>query len=198
MHLFYTALSIFRKVGFLLIILAGLGVSTGHAWAGAVEDFSATIKGFSDKPRPFPEKFVVFDFNDRQSSLVFGKGQPWRLINFWAVWCMPCILELPSIKGLQDKVKQAERFKILFISADMPATGAALKYLIKQKNLPEIESFYVKDFYMWQSFDMTGLPTTLLVNPEGQIVYTFTGGADWQSPKALAFFKAVLPPGVFP
>jgi thiol-disulfide isomerase/thioredoxin len=197
MSQFYTWLSTLRK-GAILTLMLLIFTSAAQAGVGPIDNFAATLDGFSAEAKPFPEKIVLFDFKDQSSSLTFGPGQPWRLINFWAVWCAPCIAELPSLKKLQDRVRDVPGLKVLLVSSDMPANGAALKYLIKQKNLPDIDAYYVKDFFIWQSFDMKGLPTTILVNPEGQIIYTFTGDADWDSAEALAFFKAVLPPSTLP
>ena len=160
----------------------------------AIKNFTASFNDVSDKPRPFPDKFEMFDFSDQKSTIAFGPDQPWRLINFWAAWCPPCIAELPSLKALQAKSKLMKGFKVILLSADMPASGAALKYLIGQKNIPMFDAYYLKDFNLWESFDVSGLPTTIIVNPQGQIVYTLAGDADWDSPDAMAFFRTVLPP----
>lgn len=194
---FYTWLLVLRKAAIRILALLFFA-GPALAGTGPIDNFTATLDGFSAEARPFPEKIVLFDSKDRPSSLVFGPDQPWRLINFWAVWCAPCIVELPSLKKLQDRVRDVPGFQVLLVSSDMPANGAALKYLIQQKNLPDIDAYYVKDFFIWQSFDMKGLPTTILVNPQGLIIYTFTGDADWDSAEALAFFKAVLPPSTLP
>jgi thiol-disulfide isomerase/thioredoxin len=160
----------------------------------AVRNFTSGFDAFSDKPRPFPDKFEMFDFSDQKATIAFGPDQPWRLINFWAAWCPPCIAELPSLKALQTKSKLMKGFKVVLLSADMPVSGAALKYLLGQKNIPMFEAYYLKDFNLWESFDVSGLPTTILVTPQGQIVYTFTGDADWNSQDSMAFLRAVLPP----
>ena len=72
----------------------------------AIKNFTASLDTFSDKAHPFPDKVELFDFTDKKLALAFGKDQPWRLINFWADWCPPCIEELPSLKALQDKSKK--------------------------------------------------------------------------------------------
>ncbi len=183
-------------------ILAFWGVMTGVALAGeakpAVNAFLAGFNKVSDKPRPFPDKLELFDFDDKQSGVTFGKHEPWRLVNFWAVWCPPCISELPSLKALQDKTKTSKTFQVMIVSDDMPPSGKTLKYVIHKNNLPEVDSYYVKNFDVSRRFEIEGLPTTFLVSPEGKIIYSFTGDAKWDSPQALAFFAKVLPPGTIP
>jgi hypothetical protein len=39
-----------------------------------------------------------------------------------------------------------------------------------------------------------GLPVTVLINPEGQEVARLLGGAEWDSPEALAVLAAVMAP----
>jgi thiol-disulfide isomerase/thioredoxin len=157
--------------------------------ADPVKDFVANFDKTSDTVKPFPSKLELFDFEDKRSALIFGKKQPWRLVNFWAVWCPPCIAELPSLKALQDKTRDSKDFQVVLVSDDMPPSGKTLKYVMKKNNLPDAVSYYVKDFGVTERFGIEGLPTTLLVSPTGKIVYTFVGDGKWDGPEAAAFFK---------
>jgi thiol-disulfide isomerase/thioredoxin len=174
-----------------LLAFLCLAAVPGQARADAVTAFTAGFDKTSDKVKPFPAKLELFDFADKQSALTFGKGQPWRLVNFWAVWCPPCIMELPSLKALQDKTKGSKDFQVVLVSDDMPPSGKTLKYVMKKNNLPDADSYYVKDFEVSDRFGIEGLPTTFLVSPEGKIVYTFVGDGKWDSPEAAAFFQKI-------
>lgn len=154
--------------------------------------FGATFRIFSDEMRGFPEEFTLYDAQNRESKLEFGEGAPWRLINFWATWCAPCIVEMPSLKALQDRMAGREDIEILLVSADLPDDAAALEKLMKRQKMPDITYHYVKDMYLWQRFEMQALPSTYLVSPRGLITYGFGGEADWASPKAAAFFDHVI------
>ncbi len=197
-HQLYTTVFRCGQYGLFIFALALLPVYHVHAATDAVKAFTGRMDGFSAVSKPFPEKFEVFDLNDNKITLAFGKDQPWRLINFWAGWCAPCVAEMPTLKALQDKTKNLKTFKVILVSADMPVKGEALKYMIKKQNLPDVDAVYSKDFYLWQTFELEGIPTTLLVSPEGKIAYTMIGDADWDSKESDAFFKAVLPASTFP
>ncbi len=190
----YTTLS--RLIQYVLVM--AVMAFPAQAKTDPVKAFVKKLDGFSAEQKPFPEKFKIYSVDDVETSLAFGKDQPWRLINFWASWCAPCIKEMPSLKVLQDRAKNMKNFKVVLVSSDMPVNGKGLSYMIVNKNMPEIEAFYVKDHFLWQTFDLVGIPTSLLVSPEGKIAYTLMGDAEWDSPEAAAFFRAVLPPSVFP
>jgi thiol-disulfide isomerase/thioredoxin len=175
-----------------------LAFSTPVQAADNAQAFKSSLTFSQAKLQSFPPKFQMFNLQDKPETLPFGKGQPWRLVNFWAAWCPPCLTELPSLQALEAKEKNNKHFQVLLVSADMPVGAAELIYLMKQRNLQNVDTHYLKDFDTWQSFGIDGLPTTMLVSPEGKIVYTIVGGADWDSPGAIAFFKTVLPPGTQP
>ena len=194
MRIVRRGIGIFQAVA----LIALLGFSTGsHAATDPVKNFGSSLDGFSQTETPFPEKTVLFDTADKGAPLEFGKGQPWRLINFWAAWCAPCIAELPTLKALQERNTDSKDFKILFVNADTPGTAANLQFQMKKLNIPMVASHYTKDFYLWQTFGLEGLPTTILVSPEGVIRYRMLGDAIWNGPTATAFFQAVLPKGSF-
>lgn len=178
-------------LGLLLLLFSG-GSAAANDNPGAVERFGAAFSGFSAELRPFPDGVALFDHEDRPVTLEFGEGQPWRLINFWALWCPPCIIELPSLKALQDQARERDDFEVVLVSVDLVDDAATLEAGIRRMRLPEFEYLYITDMYMWQRFDMRGLPVTYMVSPRGLITYTFTGDADWESDKAQAFFSEVL------
>ena len=147
----------------------------------------------------FPKAFPLFDMKDRPATIAFGNDQPWRLVNFWAAWCGPCIREMPSLKALQDKTRGSRSFQVMLVSSDMLPSAEALRYMMNQKNLPRLDdALYIKDYAAWESLGIEGLPTTMIVSPQGKIVSAMTGAGDWQSGDAMAFLHKTLPPHTLP
>ena len=98
------------------------------------------------------------------------------LVNFWATWCPPCIAEMPSMQALYDDYKDDVVF--VFVTND------------SREEIVKFTTEHDYTFPIYQSISKvpsaleTGtLPTTYLINEEGEIVIDKTGAADWNSAK---------------
>ena len=67
------------------------------------------------------EKFSLVEFLENNVE----KG---AVVNFWATWCSPCIIELPSLDKMAKKIKKY-RLKVLTISMDRGETEELVKFL---------------------------------------------------------------------
>ncbi|WP_149243443.1 TlpA disulfide reductase family protein [Dyadobacter sp. 32] len=100
-------------------------------------------------------------------------------INFWATWCPPCIAEMPSINALYGKFR--DNPKVVFLMVDVD--GNDLKS----------DSFMKKHHYDLQVVSPAGqippvfmqgaVPTTVILDKEGKMVYRQEGAADYNSPE---------------
>ena len=115
--------------------------------------------------------FVLTDLEGNSHKLSDYKGQG-VFLNFWGTWCEPCIEEMPAID------RQYKEFK------DQGVT--VLSVNIAQSNM-EVSSFrdqlgvtfpivIDKNKSVMEAYNVTWLPATILVNPEGKIQKIFTGG----------------------
>lgn len=116
------------------------------------------------------------DGNGKVVELVSLKGKV-VFINFWATWCPPCIAEMPSINALYNKFKDNENVAFLMVDVDgnyqksdnfMKKHHYALKVLSPAIEIPSI-------------FMQGAVPTTVILNKEGKIVYRQEGAADYIS-----------------
>jgi thiol-disulfide isomerase/thioredoxin len=98
-----------------------------------------------------------------------------RLINIWATWCGPCIMEFPDLVII-DRMYRGRPFEFISISADKKARNTdVLNFLQKQQASNKNYIFNNDDVYklieavdpQWQG----GLPFTLLIEPGGKIIY---------------------------
>jgi peroxiredoxin len=98
-----------------------------------------------------------------------------RLINIWATWCGPCVIEFPDLVVI-DRMYRGRSFEFITISADKQARkDDALKFLKKQEASNKNYIFNSDDVYElieavdndWQG----ALPYTLLIEPGGKIIY---------------------------
>lgn len=98
-----------------------------------------------------------------------------RLINIWATWCGPCIMEFSDLVTI-DRMYRGRPFELITISADKPAKKEDVLNFLKTKQASNKNYiFNLDDVYKlieavdpeWQG----GLPYTLLIEPGGKIIY---------------------------
>lgn len=131
-------------------------------------------------PLPIPE--VSFSTTDgKKINLNMFKGA-WLLVNFWATWCAPCISELPSLYNLKQN-KSSSKFKILLVSIDR-AGPKVYKPFLKKLGLSQLKSASDPKANLMRALKISGIPTTLLIDPNSYIVGMYTGDAKWDSPSA--------------
>jgi len=105
-----------------------------------------------------------------------------RLINVWATWCAPCIIEYPDLVALQRWYGQ-RNFEFISISADNPENiDRAQKFLDKTHSPVQNFLYDGTDKYkLIEAIDPNwngALPYTLLVEPGGKVVYSYQGTVD--------------------
>jgi thiol-disulfide isomerase/thioredoxin len=109
-------------------------------------------------------------------------GRKLRLLNVWATWCGPCVIEFPDLVSLH-RIYRGREFEVVTVNADEPAKrGAALAFLKEQQASTRNYAFDKGDPYVlieavdpkWQG----ALPHTLLVAPGGEVIYRSDGAFD--------------------
>lgn len=97
------------------------------------------------------------------------RGQ-WLVINYWAQWCKPCIEEIPELNALDSEY---EHVAVLGVNYD-GTTGAELQR--QERTLGVAFPTLREDpAALLGQPRPTVLPTTLILNPEGDIVATLVG-----------------------
>ena len=102
-------------------------------------------------------------------------GKRLRLINVWATWCAPCVIEFPDLVSLH-RIYRGREFEIVTVNADDPdKKEKALEFLKTQQASTRNYAFDKGDPYAlieavdpkWQG----ALPHTILVAPGGAVIY---------------------------
>lgn len=116
------------------------------------------------------------------------------LLNLWATWCVPCRLEMPALDKLQRELGGKD-FEVVAVNIDTRNFEKPKQFLaeIKVEGLAYYADPKAKVFQDLKAAGRAfGMPTTLLVDPEGCELAYLAGPAEWASADAIAFVKAAL------
>ncbi len=148
------------------------GCSTKWAWKTAETD--KLYKQWSELP-------VTIENTNAGGikELIANKSDKLRLINVWATWCGPCVMEFPDLVTI-DRIYRSRNFEFISINADkLSRKENVLKFL--QKNQASNKNFiYESDnnSELVEAVDPQwsgALPYTLLVEQGGNIIYRIQG-----------------------
>lgn len=154
---------------FALLLLVGCASTPAESTPAQAERTPETQAELTAEPQTNADSFPAPDFTltalDGTSYTLSALRGKWVLINWWATWCGPCVTEMPYLQriaaeraaqlivlgvNLSESREQVEAFAsqngISFPLLLNPADATVIDYLV------------------------TGLPQTLLVNPDGDIV----------------------------
>jgi thiol-disulfide isomerase/thioredoxin len=134
------------------------------------------------------------------ASLTGPDGKPLRLgdfrgkvvvVNLWATWCGPCVIEMPTLARLAQAY-QGKPLEVVAISIDRgDDVDKARQFIARHAPL----KFY-HDPTMKLPFALTppalGMPTTIIYGADGVEKGRLSGGADWSGADAKALLDKVL------
>ena len=125
-------------------------------------------------PRPMPQtRFNLLD--GRQIDSAELRGRP-VLINFWSVTCAICLRDMPKLTRLQQSLTER---KLLVIGVAMPHDPPPVVIDLVKKREPGYAIALDVHGEINRAFgDVQVTPTTLLIDPAGQIRYTERGALD--------------------
>jgi thiol-disulfide isomerase/thioredoxin len=130
------------------------------------------------------EKPVEVSLIGEEEVKALGKnpGDKLRLVNVWATWCGPCIIEFPELVKLQRMYGQ-RGFEVVTVSADDPSMKDRVLSFLEDREAALTN-------YLFESDDQYGLielidpqwqgdlPYTMLVAPGGEVIYRHDGIID--------------------
>ncbi len=153
--------------------LAAFSLITACGQSSASLEGGVAEAAAKEAPRPAPD-FTLEDGAGRKVTLSELKGQV-VLLNFWATWCGPCKIEMPWFVDFQRKYKD-RGFTVVAVSLDEEGWEVVRPYTEEmQFNFPVVVG---NDELASKFGEMYALPTTLIIDKEGQIVSTHTGLVD--------------------
>jgi peroxiredoxin len=132
-------------------------------------------------------EFKLLDINEREVSISDFKGKI-VLLNFWATWCSPCRVEMPSMEKLHTRFKDSA-FAMVTINMQEPAQ--LVKRFLKEHNLTFITLLDSKG-EVASRFGIRAIPTTFILDKEGRTLGAALGPREWDSRKSMALFEHLI------
>ena len=134
------------------------------------------------------------EFQDASGSL--KRLSDWRgrtvLLNLWATWCVPCRKEMPSLDALQAKLGN-DGFEVVAINIDTRDPDKPKTWL-KDAGIARLAYYSDNKAKSFQDLKAAGralgMPTSLLIDPQGCEIGTLSGPAEWASDDALQLVMA--------
>ncbi len=134
--------------------------------------------------------FTLATLDGRRASLADHRDKL-VVLNFWATWCQPCTLEMPTLEALWRGTRD-RGLVVVGVSVDRGAPSGLIEPYVRNLGLtfpilldPELETATA-----WR---VTALPATFLVRPGGEVAGVAGGAREWHSEPMRALLETLLP-----
>ena len=147
--------------------------------------------GLTPLASPFPVADVRFDDEQgRKHALAELRGKS-LLVNIWATWCGPCRKEMPALDRLQAKLG-GDDFQVVALSVDRGSV-AAVRAFYDEVDIRSLRLYVDPTTEALAKLRIVGVPTTVLIDPEGREVARYAGPAPWDRSDMIATIQRLLP-----
>lgn len=137
-------------------------------------DFDSNVLQFSDLENNI---FTLQNFK--------GKN---LFINYWATWCNPCLAEMPYMAELYENFKDEEDIIFLYLSREK--LEVIKNYIPKDESLQQLPIY--KIITDDEFFATSGIPTTFIVNSDGEVIVKDLGSAFWNDESVFKFIDNLI------
>ena len=109
-------------------------------------------------------------------------------LNFWATWCPPCVIEMPSMQKLHRRFKDKN---FVMVAINSQETDAQVKSFLNKYKL-SFTALLDSSGEVGTWFDVNAFPTTFVVDKEGRIIGRALGPREWDSQASVALFDYLI------
>ncbi len=132
---------------------------------------------------------VLSDPSGAELDLASLKGTP-VLLNLWATWCAPCVVEMPMLDNLAGQMDG--ELRVLTVSQDLSG-ASVVEPFFAEREFARLEPWLDQENAVMFSFSNSGmLPLTVLFDAEGRELLRVAGGYHWDSEEALALIAEAI------
>lgn len=126
------------------------------------------INQSTQNTNPVAPDFTLKDLNGNDVKLSDYKGKI-VILNFWAVWCKYCLLEMPDFNELNKELEIEDEVVILAVNSQ--ESPEKVKEYLTSSNI-DLKVLLDQDGTVTQTYGISGFPTTFFINKDGTL-YTY-------------------------
>jgi peroxiredoxin len=144
-------------------------------------DKRSLVKAGFDKWAQEPVALTAVD-EAGVKAIAAGDAKKLRLVNVWATWCAPCLIEFPDLVSLH-RIYRGRDFEVVTVNGDTPELqGKARAFLEEQQaSMRNVAHDKSDPYALIEAVDPAwkgALPHTILVAPGGKVLYRSEGTFD--------------------
>ncbi len=129
---------------------------------------------------------IFLDKNNQKTNINQYRGNL-LILNFWATWCEPCKEEMPSLDNLQTN-PELDKIKIFAINIGKENLNKVNKFF-RDLNIQNFDPYFDPPTTLAKKFSLRGIPTSILINKEGQEFARVIGSIDFDDKNFVNWIK---------
>ncbi len=118
------------------------------------------------------------------------KGHRLTAVHFWAIWCVPCLAELPELDATAAAYKD-KGFHVVALSLDTDIRK--VESFFTGKAITTLQPLIDANNAAFLAAKLRGLPGTLFFNADGELIARADGPLDWRAKATQDFITARIP-----
>ncbi|MCP5372732.1 MAG: TlpA family protein disulfide reductase [Hyphomicrobiales bacterium] len=166
--------------------LLRLAAGAAAAWALAPGPARAQALPLAKLPGRPARDFTLRNLDGHEVRLSDFRGRV-VIVNFWATWCPPCRFEIPSMQRAWLRTRD-DGIAMLAVHVGGEAEEVAVFAFDHGVEFPVLLD---PDSTVIRQWPVLGLPTTIVVDPQGHMALRAIGGREWDAPDILAQIRSL-------
>jgi peroxiredoxin len=176
------------------ILLAALAAFAAAPESAADDDAAAPEAAASKALRVggAAPQFTLTDLDGKQATLSEHLARGPVLLDFWALWCKPCLKSLPSTQAIHDRFRE-RGLSVLAVNTDSPRSAAKVKSYVRSNGF----TFGVPldpNGTMQRLYRFYRIPQIFLIAPDGTVAFEKLGYSPGTEELLVAEIEKLLGP----